>query len=146
MSLYYPSPEQVIIAWAKTVLPDPTQIATSLPAAGWTGFVTVLSLGGSPPDPGLPVSAPVVRLDCWAAAANSGQPPWGVASQLAERLYLATLMARQPGTLVAKADFHPAMVRAVYPLSVPRRVDGDPSGYARYTVDVQAHYSLAVTS
>ncbi len=147
---FFPTSDQVAVAWLKTISGiDPTKVATSLPAdaATWasTGFVTAMTVGGSPGSVHVPVSEPVVAVDCWANNANSGKPPWGKAGHLAALIYRATYLAPQPGSFTVLTDFHPAKLRAVYPVSEPRRIPGDESGFARYQLDLQLVYSVAVT-
>lgn len=147
MSAYiYPSHEQVVIAWLKTLTGVPTdKIATSLPAdnASWapSGFIQVTTVGGSPAVH-VPVFNPVVQVDCWANNVDSQRPPWGKASSLAERIMWATYAVTQPGRFDLGADVHQPRLMSVYPLSEPRRIVSDPANFARVQFDLTVRWTL----
>lgn len=136
---HFPSPEMVAVAWAKTVPGiDPTKVATTLPGAvavwGATGFVTV-SVLNSDAAPDVPLFSPVVAFDCWTAATDSNQAPWGQASAMAAALQWATYR-RSTVPVVMPASYSPARLLSMYPVDGPRRVPSDPAGFARVRVTV----------
>jgi hypothetical protein len=143
---YYPTPEQVAIAWLGTVPGVPVgKIATTLPGdtSTWStdGFLTVLSVGGSGPMyTGL--RSPVVQVDAWANNPDSSKPPWGKAGSLIGAVIERTLTDTQPGELFIRAGFYPVRLMSVYPLGEPRRVPDDESSFARYQVDLTFRYAL----
>lgn len=136
---YLPSSEQVAMTWIRSIEGiDPAQVATRLPAdpATWAakGFIQVSVITGAP-EIYTPVRGPVVQVDCWANTANSQQPPWGKASTLAERILFASY-ARVSQTLAMPDNFYAARLMSVYPISEPRRIEGEESGYARLNFDM----------
>lgn len=148
---YVPTPEQVAVAWLKTVDGvDATKVATSLPAdtATWaaTGFWTVTVFPGATGDD-VPLFAPVVRIDSWAANVNTNRPPWGRAGTGAGAVQWATYGApgQRPTQPDLGDDFYPARILQVVSLGSPVRIPEDGAGFARVQVDVQLHYTLAVT-
>jgi hypothetical protein len=143
---YFPSSEQVAVAYLKTVAAlDPTKIATSLPAdaAVWaaSGFVQVQVVGGTP-EVHVPKFSPVIEVTCWANNSNSQQPPWGKASHLAEAVKFSTYSQRSV-LLETPENFYDVRLLSVYPVSEPRRVLGDEAGFARVSVDLAFHWTLA---
>lgn len=144
--------EVVAVAWIGTVTGMPAGIvATQLPedATGWasTGFVTV-GAGGIPggvlggiPDRYIGTRHPVISVHSWATKIGSAKPPWGDASNLLEILVAGCLdednMRR---TLTLPAGYGTARAMEAYPLTEPRRIPGDPSGYAHYQLDLQLHW------
>lgn len=137
---HYPSTELVAVAWAKTVGGDvdPTKVATTLPAdtSAWaaTGFVRVAVVGGGRGARDVPLHAPVVAFECWAAALNSNKAPWNMATGLAQAILHATYRRTVP-ELDMPDGYHPARLLSLYPVGAPRRIPGDDAGYARVHVD-----------
>ena len=142
---YFPTPEQVAIAWLTGLDTVPAgKVATTLPGdpATWAadGFVQATSTGGDVPDPELARMEYVVTVDCWANTGNSQKPPWGKAGSLAAGITYAAVLDDQPGLFVFGDGFHSVRLFAVYPVSPVRRIPGDPSGFARYQVDLTFTY------
>lgn len=141
-----PNSDLVAQTWIGTRVPGiaAAQVAGSLPAvSSWLeeGFVTVASIPGTRPDVELPVRHPIVQVDCWGASGTStAKPHWPKAYRLAELIRLATEGGQvygQPLDLdFATVDYLPVRVQAVYLVSEPSKVDGDPSGYGRVTFDL----------
>jgi hypothetical protein len=122
-------------------------IATSLPADRAkivTGFITTQIVGGSP-EIELPIRHPVVAVSHWAAPAveGSSKVPWPQASALAEWTWEQTWdRADQNVTLsFSLPGYAQARVFTVEALTEPRRVEDDPSGYARVDVDLLFHWT-----
>jgi len=141
----YPTPEQVAIAWVSSIdeVPD-GKVATSLPAdpTQWPdGFVTVLSVGGAS-SVYVPLSRPVISIDCWANNPSSSKPPWGKAGSLAGSILAATYATKELRQFTVLPGYHPVQFMSVYPLAEPRRVPGDESGFAHYQFDVTFVYTL----
>lgn len=122
-------------------------VSTSLPADRSKivkGFLTTQIIGGSP-DVELPVRRPVVSVSSWAAPATEGssKTPWPQAAAIAEWVWEQTWdRAHQNVTLsFSLAGYAQARVFTVEALTEPRRVEDDPSGYARVDVDLLIHWT-----
>lgn len=147
-----PTTDLVGIAWLRLVPGLPAQqINTALPkdvsVLRTVGFVRVAVVGGSP-NLEVPLRRPVLSVECWAAPAEGSQKvPWGRASNLAENVLAATydrsLMGRLVDLTPWDADYLPARVLTVNALSEPTRVEGDPSGFARFDLDVELNWTGA---
>lgn len=138
-----PNTELVAIAWLRGM--GLLNVGTTLPGdeSKWAdeGFVQVTTVGGAP-DVDIPARRPVVQIDFWAANSNSAKVPWGRANHLAERVYDATFIdsVSTMVTLETGANYRQARLMSAYALTEPRRVNDDPSGYARYLMDVQLNW------
>lgn len=130
------------VAWLKLAVPG-VGVATSLPRVADTpalrtdGFVRVLTVGGSP-DLYVPMRAPVVTAECWAAPAVEGSDkvPWGRANSLAEAVVAATYDLALMDRVLDLGAYPDVRVRTVTALSEPRRAENDPANFARYDVDL----------
>lgn len=149
---YLPTNELVAVAWLSQRVPGLSagQVATTLPGKrqdgtlpwGDEGFVQVQAIPGGMPDIELPVRHPVLQVDCWAATVDAAgnvsmKPPWNKANRLAELIRNATEHGQIHGRpVVLPEGYLGARVQAVYLITEPTRVPGDPSGYARFTLDL----------
>jgi hypothetical protein len=140
---YPPTNELVAQAWLsqRVVGVSPGQVATTLPkdTAAWAdaGFIQVQALPGGSVDIDTYIRHPVVQLDFYATRPNSDKPPWNLANRLVELVRIATEDAQEYGKPVdLPPDYMAARVLAVYPIGEPTRVTDDPSGYARFTLDL----------
>src|SRR4051812_9424101 len=96
----FPNTELVAAQWLRLAVPT-IGVATTLPAdvapLRTSGFVRVATIGGSP-NRDVPMRAPVVAAECWAAPATAGssKPPWnranGIAEQIMDACYQSALM------------------------------------------------------
>ena len=142
--------ELVAVAWIGSIDGLTTQmVATQLPApttpdgqnAPWirTGFVTVAVVGGRV-GALLPVNAPVMQVDCYAAQPGSNKPPWFKANQLAMTIQRATWDRARISrllTITAGGVTYPdGTVQTAYVATPPRRIYGDAGDYARYQMDL----------
>jgi hypothetical protein len=133
------TPELVAIAWLKTVLGD--IVATTLPkptanGLAWetTGFVTLITAGGSP-NQYVPLRDPVMGVDCWAANSQSQKPPWNRAACLAEAIQAACYdHPAIPQTVTLPTGYPAARVLSAYTTGEHRRINDDASSYARYSI------------
>lgn len=134
------TPELVAEAWLKTVVGD--IVATTLPKPGsngtlsWadTGFVTVVTAGGSP-NLYVPLRDPVIGVDCWAANPGSQKPPWNKAACLAEAIQAACYdHPAIPKTVALPTGYPGARVLSAYTTGEHRRINDDASSYARYSI------------
>lgn len=135
------TPELVAIAWLKTVVGD--CVATTLPkptkdgsVLSWadTGFVTLAVAGGTP-NLYVPLRAPVMGVDCWAANVGSQKPPWDKAAILAEAIQAACYDdASIPQTVSLPSGYPAARVLSAYTTGEHRRMPDDASSYARYSI------------
>lgn len=148
---YLPTAELVAVAWARQRVPGLDGIvATALPRSTetWagTGFVTLRALPSGPYAPNGTKRTSVVQADAWwsgtSGTTSAAKPQWGKANQLVEALIAATEESALYSTPVTLPDqYRGAIVLAVYPMSDPQKVEGDPSGYARYTVDLAVDWA-----
>lgn len=146
---FLPHGELVAQAWLRGVWGVPANgVGTTLPKDNSTweasGFVQIETVGGSP-NVDVPVYRPVISIHCWANKANSSQPPWGKANQLAEQIRIAGYGSvdsyAPPERVVALApNFQNARVMAAYALTEPRRINSDEARYAHYQFDMQFVY------
>lgn len=142
---YYPTAEQVAVAWVKTLDGvDPTKVATTLPgdATVWaeTGFVQLTVVGGSPGRDSQ-LYSPVLAVDVWAANVG-GKAPWGRAGSLAGAVVWGSYNGVAPNLLDLGVEFHRARVHTVSTLSEPRRIQGDEAGFARVQFDAALTWSV----
>lgn len=147
---FAPNAELVASAWLRLAVPG-IGVATTLPkvdaAMRTSGFLRVQTVGGTP-DTYVPMRAPVVAVEAWAAPAtdSSSQPPWGRANTLAERVLAATynpVLMNVAVDLSSAGDYLPARVRTVVAVSEPRRVTDDPSNFARFDLDLLFTWATA---
>lgn len=116
--------------------------------ASWisTGFITVAVAGGNP-DPLLPVSRPVIQVDCWAALPGSNKPPWNMALALSRAVLRATWdRHRIPRPLVPVVNgvTYPAcVVQGATVVTSFRRLYDDQADYARVQGDLQLSWVMA---
>lgn len=154
---YPPNSELVAVAWIGTVGDMPAgAVSLQLPKdpAVWeaNGFVTVGGPGAGPgvgsggviggaPDWYVQTRHPVLSVHTWANASGSARPPWGKAATLAEYIVAGCndedTIRR---TLSLPTGYGSARVNEAYPLTEPRRVPGDMSGYAHFQMDLQLHW------
>jgi hypothetical protein len=139
---FYPNAELVAVAWLRAHAGvDVASVATTVPdSSSWVGnqFVQATVLSGSPIRD-LPVYKPVVSVDAWAFRPGSKKPPWNQASQILETARTATYthLTGSTAILAMPTGYMNARLLSVFPLSEPRRVPGDQSGYAHYSMDLQ---------
>lgn len=133
-----PSGQQVCVAWLKSLTElSGIAVSTTLPEK-WTGLFAIVgpSLGGIP-FPGRVTRVPVIQIDCFAKEPNSDRPAWNQASILAEAIRDATYGSQQYGVLTIPGNYLAANLSSVIPMSEPRRVQGDVTAIARYTMNMQ---------
>jgi hypothetical protein len=140
---YFPTTELVAVAWLSQRVPGLAEgmVATSLPkdVTAWAtlGFVQVQALPGGTVDIDTHVRHPVLQVDAWAANPGTLKAPWNKAARLVELIRVATEDGQAFGrTVQLPPDYSAARVLSVYPVGEPTRVTDDPSGYARYTLDL----------
>jgi hypothetical protein len=150
-----PNTDLVGVAWLKLVPGlDPQKVATKLPTSNGEvsadalrppggGFVRWHSgLGGTPSGV---MRRPVGAAECWAAPApGSSQVPWGRASELAEAIMDAVDDEHSPLhgiTVTLPGDYGMARVHSVNALGEPVKVEGDPSGFARFDLDLEINWT-----
>jgi hypothetical protein len=145
-----PNSELVAVAWLASIAGLEGIVSTTLPkdVTGWaaTGFVTLGAGGGGGviggrPDLYLQTRHPVLSVHTWATVPGSAKPPWGMAAALAELVVAGCWdeenMRRD---LTLPAGYDPARAMEAYPLTEPRRIPGDVSGYAHFQLDLQLHW------
>lgn len=145
-----PNDELVATAWIASIPGLTTaMVGTQLPpdvnadgsVASWiaTGYITVAVVGGTP-DALLPVSRPILQVDCWATVPGSNKPPWWKAAALASAIRYATWdRLRIPRPLVAAVggvEYPLAVVQGAYLATAFRRIYDDQGDYARYQGDL----------
>jgi hypothetical protein len=124
------------------------RIATRLPSDTTVladpAFVRIRSgLGGSVNHQ---IRRPVVAAEVWAAptADGSSKTPWSRANDVMEGL--VTVLDDENGplfgvTLTLPHDAGDVRVHGVNRLSEPAKVEGDPSGFARFDVDFEINWT-----
>lgn len=142
---YLPTSDLVAVAWLKAVAGlNPASVATTLPSDPTTwadeGFVQAQTVTGVA-DVDLPQwRRPLVQVDCWANAGTSNKPPWNKAARLAELVRAAT--EGPTGRVVTlPGDYLDARVLSVYLETEPRRIEDDPAGYARLSLDLHVDWA-----
>ena len=140
---FLPTSELVAVAWLSGVSGIPAgKVATTLPtdvSAFTDGFLTVAVAGGAP-DIDVPMRRPVIQVDCWVSTSGSSNPRWGRANDLAE-LVRAAQYTSDPRRVTLRSQYEDARVWSAYLLTEPRRVLGDPNRHARFTFDMQFHWT-----
>ena len=139
--------ELVAMAWLASIPGfSPSIVGTQTPqkSESWaaTGFLVVTGGvgGGLLGDQGA-LHAPVVQVDAFAVpAGGGGKPPWGRANTLLETIIRAAYDA-PARTLTLPAGFPTVRVLDVLPESTPRRVPGEPTPIARYTLDLSFYWA-----
>jgi hypothetical protein len=137
--------EQVVTTWLATLpgittamvgrqLPQPDPAGNLSWAA--SGYLTPYGLGGTP-NIYAPVAAPVIGIKCWAVDPNTGQPPWGLAANLAETIRAGCFSNCQPQYLTVPYADRQATLMSVYMLTEPRTAFGDLGDYACYDCELQ---------
>lgn len=153
-----PTDELVATAWIASIPGlSAAMVGTQLPSdvdpdgsgpADWvtTGYVTVAVVGGTP-DPLLPVSRPVVQVDCWATNPGSNKPPWLMAAAIASAIRRATwdryTIARPLPISVNGVVYPTAVVQTAYMATAFRRLYDDQADYARYQGDLALSWVTA---
>jgi hypothetical protein len=144
-----PNTELVAMAWLRLAVE--VGVATTLPSdvapLRTSGFVRVATIGGSP-NRDVPMRAPVVAAECWAAPSTPGssKPPWNRANGIAEQVVAATYDPALMGVLVdlsGVGDYSPARVHTVVALTEPRRIENDPGNFGRYDIDLLLSWTSA---
>lgn len=149
-TLQHATTDLVVTAWLATI-PGITaaMVGTTLPrpaadgTVSWadTGFVQATTGVGGTPNKDVPLSSPVVQIDCWATQSNSDLPPRAKANALAMAVWWAAVLNTGIETVLAlRSGYAGARVMSAYLLGEPRPVYGDPSDYARYTVDMAMNW------
>lgn len=142
-----PTPaETVAVAWLRTGPTAGAGTATVLPKdpLAWplVGtariFTQVTDVSGTP-DVYTGLRESLLQWDVWAVQPSSNRARWDAASATAGIL-LQSLYA--PGcSRDLSAELPPqyaaSRVLSAWPVGTPRRIPDDPSGYARYTLDVR---------
>lgn len=143
MTYVYASPEAVALAWVAQLPGFSTaMVGDTVPTDNSTwaasGFVTPVITGGSS-NIYYRKGEPVVTLQTWACAPDTGIVPWGKARNLAEAIRAGTYL-NQPVGLILPVGNENARVLSTYFLGEPRRTYGDFGDYATYSVDLQMHW------
>lgn len=129
----------ITAAMAGTRLPRPAADGT----VSWadSGFVQVTAGVGGTFGMYVPLSSPVVQVDCWATQSNSDLPPLAKANALAMAVAWAAVENTGIETVLnLRTGYAGARVMSAYLLGQPRPIYGDPSDYARYTMNVAMNW------
>lgn len=120
-------------------------VATTLPAdpltwpeySSYRVFLQTMD-AGSDLDPYTRLTTARIQCDAWAVKPSSNRPAWAAAGSLASAVANATFdNGRIARDLTVPDHYGRVRVIAARPLSAPRRITDDPSGYARYTLDLE---------
>lgn len=127
-------------------VPDPSDPSATLPAPWVTagGFLALTSVSALAHPDELEIYQDVFQVDVYAAAAGSAKPPYGLASELAERGYAATKQRSGCATFPPlPTAYRRAQVRTVNGVTRPRRFpDADATGLARFQFDLMINWTL----
>lgn len=149
-----PNIDLVGVTWLRAVPGMPVNsVATALPKVNGEVDVTALrsggfarwrsGMGGSSGASGL--RRPVGTVECWAAPdPGSSQVPWGRASDLAETIYAVANDEHHSlhrVRLTLPHGYGDVLVHSVNALGEPVKVEGDPSGFARFDVDLEINWT-----
>lgn len=143
--MMYPNSELVTIGWIKTIPNVPSgQVATTVPAVdnqGFrdNGFIQVTAVGGVPNQDTFMQNA-TMQIDVYAFNADSNKVPWGKAYHLA--MLIKEGLKEAARVIETPVQYHDAYVHEVRVLVDPRRIMGDESSFARYSFDVQVHWTV----
>lgn len=142
-----PTNELAAISWLRTLPGIPsTKVSTRLPGdnsvIAASGFVTVLTIGGSS-DIYVPRRSPVLEVKTWAGpAAGEKEPPWWQANQLAESIREACLDHDAfGGVITTRSGYDNVCVPSAFLISEPRKLEHDDGRFAIYTMDLQLHWT-----
>lgn len=145
-----PNTDLVGVAWLKRnpkFSAKEIGIATSLPADRSKivkGFITTTIVGGSP-EIEVPIRRPIISVSSWAAPATSESQkvPWSQASGIAEWVWEQTFDSAHQNVVLTFSlpGYAQARVFTAIALTEPRRVEDDPSNYARVDVDLQINWT-----
>lgn len=149
-TLQHATDELVAAAWLATIpgitadmvgmqLPRPAADGTVSWAA--TGFVQITPGVGGTSGMYVPLESPIAQIDCWATQSNSDLPPLAKASALAQAVSWAAVQNAGIETVLSLRDgYAGARVMSTYVLGRPRPLYGDPSDYARYTMNLAMNW------
>lgn len=146
-----PNHDLLVVTWLRTLSLTADGIGTDLPATGddWEdhGFIQISTVGGSPMLH-TPIRQPSVQVDVWANRAGSELPPWNKAGHLCEEVFavfedFGLVEPVRAHTIVTPAGYNPVRIMAAWPETEPRRMEDDPSSYARYTFDAAVRWVAA---
>lgn len=146
---YLPTTALVAVAWLGQRVPGLAEamVATSLPRelADWAdaGFVQVTVIpGGAEVDSGARRRG-IIQVDAWGInlktdGSAGAKPAVAKATRLAELIMRSTeddvQVFGRPVTM--PANYLPARVLSVYPMTEPSPIPDDPSGFGRVTLDL----------
>ena len=134
-----PSSELVAQAWIASLPGFSGKVATTLPAVDtWrtTGFTTVQPAGGSP-SVDVPTRWSLIQVDTYWATTESGKPPWGKASDLAEQIIRACWDDNQQINVTVRAGYNIARLYSVWAVSDPIKLWDDAASWARWRFDLR---------
>lgn len=106
------------------------------------GFVQISVVGGAP-SIDLPVSSPLIQVDCWVPSINSAKPQWGRANTIAEDVKANLYTLANTGVKLSLGTFKDATIQSAYAVSEPRKITNDPAGHARYTMDIVLNWVIS---
>lgn len=143
-----PYAEQVAVEWVKVMRAGQVgadAVATTVPsAAQWPlvgtsrVFVQVVGTGGGAVGD-TPYHRDIVSLDVWATKDNSDRPPLGLASTVAQGLWLVAMDAVGGQVTVSGKTVR---VDSTRPISAsPRRIPDPDLSRAHYTLDVEISWT-----
>lgn len=147
-----PNTDLVAVELLRPVVPA-NRIATRLPMSGGEvnieplrdpAFVVIRSgLGGTVNHQ---IRRPVVAAEVWSAPTSDGssKTPWARANDVMEGIVAALDDETGPlfgVTLTLPHEAGDVRVRGVNRLSEPAKVEGDPSGFARFDVDFEINWT-----
>lgn len=140
----HPSAPLVACTWLRSLDLDVDDIGTAIPGdpATWAtnGYLQVPTAVGGTPAIHVQMRAPIVQVSAWTNRPNSQQAPWNRAEHLIGSVVTAAHDQQSPLDLDMPAGYYPVRLHAVWCQSEPRRIPGDPSGYAHVSSDFEMRW------
>ena len=155
-----PHSEVVAQAWLKGLGLNAgvaTQLPTDVYSWGSKPFILIEGVVGGSVDAqqfrfspvlSIAVYAVTIRTDNLGTKSIEPKPPFKTAADLMQDIVVATLkfsdIYAEETPVILPADYDPAYIQEVYPITMPRRRPGDQGNYAIYDMNLQMHWSLNI--
>lgn len=141
-----PTTTQVVLAWLQQYAGYARSAAQMPEPSSWLDdgyFIVVGGVVGGTPGLYTPEHAPVVQLDIYAANrakagsdALSRKIPRGRAESIANQVCMRTFTTPPGLELTLRANYRPAWLTTIYPVSEVRELPTAEENFARYSADI----------
>lgn len=140
----YPSAPLVACVWLRSLGLPADDIGTDLPGepSTWAtnGYLQVPTAVGGSPAIHVAMRAPTVQVSAWTNRPDSQRAPWNRAEHLLGAVIDAAHDQAASIDLDMPAGFYPVRLHSVWCQSEPRRIPGDPAGYAHVNADFEMRW------